>query len=149
MSLEKSYIDMEIYLNYSILISNDLPMLIIGICDNLIDCNKLLYNNDIAYMYRIPVENLESGNNIIYKKIKNNNDYIIPKNIDGSNETMYYIIYEIKNKEVYPLKITKNLIDANKYIKLNTNLNVYIAGIKSNKIYNSIYEYEYLSINVN
>ena len=52
---------MELYLNYSILISNNIPNFIMGICDNLIDCNKILKTNEIAYMYRIPLIDFESG----------------------------------------------------------------------------------------
>ena len=158
MSAEITYLDMELYLNYSILISNSVPTFIISICDNLIKCNKLIQNNKISYMYRIPIYKLESGINLElnsdtnYKKYYNNDDFVIPKNIDcniaKNKDTLYYIVYLIQNKQIFPIKISRNLIEVWKYMNSKLQNNIYIVGLKNNKVYNSIYEYEYLSVNV-
>ena len=101
-------------------------------------------------MYRIPLDNFESGNKISYKKYYTNEDFIIPENINEKLfENLYYIIYYIENNQIFPLKICKTIIDASKYVKCINKNNLYIIGMKTNKIYNSILDYEYLSINVN
>ena len=113
MSAEITYLDMELYLNYSILISNSVPTFIISICDNLIKCNKLIQNNKISYMYRIPIYKLESGINLElnsdtnYKKYYNNDDFVIPKNNDSGTATI--AVNVAKNSVFLSLSSSKSI----------------------------------------
>ena len=99
-------------------------------------------------MYRINIHNLDTGKDIKYKKYYNNDDFKIHLDNDKLKYYKLYVIYYIENNNIFPIKNTENVLSAKKFIENYKYNMIYIVGLKTNKIYKSIYDYEYLYINM-
>ena len=85
------YLDIDLYNYYSILYKN---RKIIGVTDNILDCNYIIGKYDIDYFHNIQSEDLENNkvlNNL--PKLNNNNSFDLIKldSISISNNT-YVVI---------------------------------------------------------
>ena len=143
-SNNSSYLDIELYMNYCFLIveNNNLSFLSC-ICDNIIDSDKIYDPKYFSYMYRININKFE---NIDYKRYYNNDDFEIPNDEIQLNYNLLYIVYYIKNNNLYPINVIDNLVSAKNDLDKYKYDVIYLAGLKTNKVYNSIYDYEYFYI---
>ena len=140
--IETEYYDIEVFTTYSILILNkDNCEIIIGITDNLIDTNYLIKNNKIDFFYKVDYSQIEQNNEIKYSKFLSKDLNYKINNFQPEILNSIYIIYNIIEFRISPIQIIKNYDFAIKFIN-NIDKAVFIAELKINKIYNSVYLYE-------
>jgi len=140
--IETEYYDIEVFTTYSILILNkDNCEIIIGITDNLIDTNYLIKNNKIDFFYKVDYSQIEQNNEIKYSKFLSKDLNYKINNFQPEILNSIYIIYNIIEFRISPIQIFKNYDFAIKFIN-NIDKAVFIAELKINKIYNSVYLYE-------
>ena len=137
------YLDIDLYNYYSIIYKNNQ---IICVTDNILDCNYVVENSDIDFFYNIEIDSFE--NSKIHSLIKNkNNDNFqkIKQNSIEISKIIYYIVVNLDNR---PLKISTRLAEIINFSKIYEFGDLYIVGVKLNKIYSGYYTYEYfLKIN--
>ena len=139
------YLDLEYFLNYLLFINcNKNFNYITYLAENiykLIPIDKKDYKYYIKYKYGDKFKN-KRYNDIsdISKKINS-----IKKNLDNA---IYYVTYKIINNNIIPIDISFNIYSSFKILRKKTNEILYIVGLKSNKIYSSIFEYEFLYLSM-
>lgn len=140
--IETEYYDIEVFSSYSLLILNkDNCEIIIGITDNLIDADYLVKNNNIDFFYKIDYSEIEHNNELKYSKFLSKDLNYKMSTLKPEIENSIYIIYNIIEFTISPIQIFKNYDLAIKFIN-DIDKAVFIAELKINKIYDSVYKYE-------
>ena len=137
------YLDIDLYNYYSIIYKNNQ---IICVTDNILDCNYVVENNDIDFFYNIEIDTFENSKIRSLIKNKNNDNFQkIKQNSIEISKIIYYIVVNLDNR---PLKISTRLAEIINFSKIYEFGDLYIVGVKLNKIYSGYYAYEYfLKIN--
>lgn len=140
--IETEYYDIEVFSSYSLLILNkDNCELIIGVTDNLIDTDYLVKNNNIDFFYKIDYSEIEKNNEMKYSKFLSKDLNYKIGTLRPEIENSIYVIYNIIEFTISPIQIFKNYDLAIKFIN-DIDKAVFIAELKINKIYDSVYKYE-------
>ena len=140
--IETEYYDIEVFSSYSLLILNkDDCEIIIGITDNLIDTDYLVKNNNIDFFYKIDYSEIEQKDEIKYNKFFSKDLNYKISTLKPEIEKSIYVIYNIIEFTISPIQIFKNYDLAIKFIN-DIDKAVFIAELKINKIYDSVYKYE-------
>ena len=140
--IETEYYDIEVFSSYSLLILNkDDCEIIIGITDNLIDTDYLVKNNNIDFFYKIDYSEIEQNDEIKYNKFFSKDLNYKISTLKPEIEKSIYVIYNIIEFTISPIQIFKNYDLAIKFIN-DIDKAVFIAELKINKIYDSVYKYE-------
>lgn len=132
------YLDIDLYNYYSIIYKNNQ---IICVTDNILDCNYVVENNDIDFFYNIEIDSFE--NSKIRSLVKNKNNDSFQKIKQNSIEISKIIYYIVVNSDNRPLKISTRLAEIINFSKIYEFGDLYIVGVKLNKIYSGYYTYEY------
>ena len=156
-SSSSSCYDIDVFCNYSVLIkycNQSEYEFILGVNENLIDTTYFINSdkNNISYFYNINYGETDKQQLIeSYVKMKDTKSYDLSLSKINKKkqykielgETVY-IVYKYVNKIVKILQIFKKKSDSEFFSQINGGI---IGGFIINKIYNTCYEYEHLSIN--
>tara|TARA_Y100000385_G_C12961793_1_gene580083 strand:- start:647 stop:1030 length:384 start_codon:yes stop_codon:yes gene_type:complete len=123
-----------------------------AVTDNLFDTTYISKKFNFKYFYRIKTEQ-PNNKSIIYEKHIDNSDYNITysKLIKKNDYELYigkdtvYIIYSIKNNMIIPKNIYFSKEDAI-LNRLYYFPNCLLVGLKLNKVYDNIYDFEHLTL---
>ncbi len=148
--IKTEYYDLDVFNTYSLLItSEDNCEKIVGITDNLIDTHYFLKNLDINHYLKINYDNIEKLSEVTYNKCltTDNPKYYKCNSLLPSITYSIFIIYTIVEKKICPIQLFKSIEYAEKYIEsLSFHDGLFLIELKINKIYDSIYLYEYISL---
>lgn len=152
--IETEYYDLDVFNTYSLLVtSEDNYEKIVGITDNLIDTHYFLKNLDINHYLKINYDNIEKLSEVTFNKCltTDNPQYYkcncLSNNLLPSITYSIFIIYTIVEKKICPIQLFKSIEYAEKYIEsFSFHDELFLIEMKINKIYDSIYLYEYISL---
>ena len=152
--IETEYYDLDVFNTYSLLITlEDNYEKIVGITDNLIDTHYFLKNLYINHYFKINYDNIEKLSEVSFNKCLTTDNHLYYNCNSLSNNPLpsisysIFIIYTIVEKKICPIQLFKSIEYAEKYIEsFSFHDELFLVELKINKIYDSVYLYEYISL---
>ena len=159
-SSSSSCYDIDVYCNYSVLINSCFDYEhIAGITENLFDTTYFLESKkyNIDYFYNISYIDTNSLiNHVEPLKLESTSIYelsyeriVNKKNFEILEGDTLYILYHFVKKNIEIIQIFTDLDIAKEFTEINRIQDfeqLFIVGLKKNKMYKTCYEYEYLYI---